>query len=190
MFPLSPCSQGKKRLFSLKCLFLWLVLCFSIFELRSIDCKHYDFGNGTCPFGNSCFYKVQILWCLCVFRIWCQVICCHSGKMTISFWNNGSFDRINRHLWVRLGWVGTWAAPKHTELQVLSEPLINLLTIGRAKKFDESFKKSKNATFGIWTCISLTRGNCWGGKHPPPPTLRLLVRVTKEQKKVGAPRER
>ncbi|NP_001334310.1 CCCH zinc finger familyprotein [Solanum lycopersicum] len=28
-------------------------------KLRSIDCKHYDFGNGTCPFGNSCFYKHQ-----------------------------------------------------------------------------------------------------------------------------------
>lgn len=26
-------------------------------KLRTIDCKHYDFGNGTCPFGNSCFYK-------------------------------------------------------------------------------------------------------------------------------------
>ncbi|KAF5938330.1 hypothetical protein HYC85_022589 [Camellia sinensis] len=23
----------------------------------SIDCKHFDFGNGTCPFGTSCFYK-------------------------------------------------------------------------------------------------------------------------------------
>ncbi|KAM3358423.1 putative RING-type E3 ubiquitin transferase C3H69 [Capsicum galapagoense] len=28
-------------------------------KLRTIDCKHYDFGNGTCPFGNSCFYKHQ-----------------------------------------------------------------------------------------------------------------------------------
>ncbi|KAM7509000.1 hypothetical protein LguiA_019453 [Lonicera macranthoides] len=27
-------------------------------KLRSIDCKHFDFGNGTCPFGTSCFYKV------------------------------------------------------------------------------------------------------------------------------------
>ncbi|KAL8542341.1 hypothetical protein ACS0TY_003276 [Phlomoides rotata] len=26
-------------------------------KLRSIDCKHFDFGNGTCPFGTSCFYK-------------------------------------------------------------------------------------------------------------------------------------
>ncbi|KAH8520048.1 hypothetical protein H0E87_001492 [Populus deltoides] len=23
----------------------------------SIDCKHFDFGNGNCPFGTSCFYK-------------------------------------------------------------------------------------------------------------------------------------
>ncbi|EOA31026.1 hypothetical protein CARUB_v10014172mg [Capsella rubella] len=26
-------------------------------KLRSIDCKHFNFGNGSCPFGASCFYK-------------------------------------------------------------------------------------------------------------------------------------
>ncbi|WCJ18954.1 E3 ubiquitin-protein ligase makorin [Euphorbia peplus] len=26
-------------------------------KLSSIDCKHFDFGNGNCPFGSSCFYK-------------------------------------------------------------------------------------------------------------------------------------
>ncbi|XP_047336377.1 putative RING-type E3 ubiquitin transferase C3H69 [Impatiens glandulifera] len=26
-------------------------------KLSSIDCKHFDFGNGTCPFGTSCFYR-------------------------------------------------------------------------------------------------------------------------------------
>nr|XP_043609691.1 putative RING-type E3 ubiquitin transferase C3H69 [Erigeron canadensis] len=26
-------------------------------KLRSIDCRHFDFGNGACPFGTSCFYK-------------------------------------------------------------------------------------------------------------------------------------
>lgn len=26
-------------------------------KLRTIDCKHFNFGNGTCPFGGSCFYK-------------------------------------------------------------------------------------------------------------------------------------
>lgn len=26
-------------------------------KLRTIDCKHFDSGNGTCPFGTSCFYK-------------------------------------------------------------------------------------------------------------------------------------
>lgn len=26
-------------------------------KLRSIDCKHFRFGNGLCPFGVSCFYK-------------------------------------------------------------------------------------------------------------------------------------
>ncbi|RWW87022.1 hypothetical protein BHE74_00004172 [Ensete ventricosum] len=26
-------------------------------RLKSIDCKYFDFGNGTCPFGTSCFYK-------------------------------------------------------------------------------------------------------------------------------------
>ncbi|KAM7472496.1 hypothetical protein LguiA_010679 [Lonicera macranthoides] len=26
-------------------------------RLRSIDCKHFDYGNGSCPFGTSCFYK-------------------------------------------------------------------------------------------------------------------------------------
>ncbi|KAG9151882.1 hypothetical protein Leryth_002149 [Lithospermum erythrorhizon] len=29
-------------------------------KLRSIDCKHFDFGNGTCPFGTSCFYKHKV----------------------------------------------------------------------------------------------------------------------------------
>lgn len=26
-------------------------------SFRSIDCKYFDFGNGSCPFGTSCFYK-------------------------------------------------------------------------------------------------------------------------------------
>ncbi|KAF2544225.1 hypothetical protein F2Q68_00033068 [Brassica cretica] len=26
-------------------------------KLRSINCKHFNFGNGNCPFGGSCFYK-------------------------------------------------------------------------------------------------------------------------------------
>lgn len=26
-------------------------------KLRSIDCKHFSFGDGNCPFGTSCFYK-------------------------------------------------------------------------------------------------------------------------------------
>ncbi|KAI4385594.1 hypothetical protein MLD38_003601 [Melastoma candidum] len=26
-------------------------------KLKSIDCKHFNFGNGNCPFGTSCFYK-------------------------------------------------------------------------------------------------------------------------------------
>lgn len=26
-------------------------------KLRSIDCKHFNFGDGNCPFGTSCFYK-------------------------------------------------------------------------------------------------------------------------------------
>lgn len=26
-------------------------------KLSSIDCRHFNFGNGTCPFGTSCFYK-------------------------------------------------------------------------------------------------------------------------------------
>ncbi|KAI8910206.1 hypothetical protein EDD86DRAFT_204773 [Gorgonomyces haynaldii] len=26
-------------------------------SLKKINCKFYDFGNGTCPFGTSCFYK-------------------------------------------------------------------------------------------------------------------------------------
>ncbi|KAM7262885.1 hypothetical protein ACFE04_000568 [Oxalis oulophora] len=26
-------------------------------KLRSIDCKHFNFGNGNCPFGTSCFYR-------------------------------------------------------------------------------------------------------------------------------------
>lgn len=30
---------------------LRLVLC------SRIDCKHYNFGEGTCPFGTSCFYQ-------------------------------------------------------------------------------------------------------------------------------------
>ncbi|AQL03366.1 E3 ubiquitin-protein ligase makorin [Zea mays] len=26
-------------------------------KLKSIDCKYFDFGTGSCPFGTSCFYK-------------------------------------------------------------------------------------------------------------------------------------
>ncbi|KAK9107039.1 hypothetical protein Syun_023050 [Stephania yunnanensis] len=26
-------------------------------KLKSIDCRYFDFGNGSCPFGTSCFYK-------------------------------------------------------------------------------------------------------------------------------------
>ncbi|XP_068638438.1 E3 ubiquitin-protein ligase makorin-like [Aristolochia californica] len=26
-------------------------------KLSSIDCRYFDFGNGSCPFGSSCFYK-------------------------------------------------------------------------------------------------------------------------------------
>ncbi|GAB2216652.1 hypothetical protein Droror1_Dr00024429 [Drosera rotundifolia] len=26
-------------------------------KLKSIDCRYFDFGNGNCPFGTSCFYK-------------------------------------------------------------------------------------------------------------------------------------
>ncbi|KNC98060.1 uncharacterized protein SPPG_06474 [Spizellomyces punctatus DAOM BR117] len=26
-------------------------------KLSTIDCKHFDFGQGTCPFGTSCFYR-------------------------------------------------------------------------------------------------------------------------------------
>ncbi|GMY22394.1 putative RING-type E3 ubiquitin transferase C3H69 isoform X3, partial [Fagus crenata] len=26
-------------------------------KLKSIDCKHFDLGNGNCPSGSSCFYK-------------------------------------------------------------------------------------------------------------------------------------
>ncbi|KAJ8645195.1 hypothetical protein MRB53_006943 [Persea americana] len=26
-------------------------------KLSSIDCRYFDFGSGTCPFGTSCFYK-------------------------------------------------------------------------------------------------------------------------------------
>ncbi|OWM77200.1 hypothetical protein CDL15_Pgr028837 [Punica granatum] len=26
-------------------------------RLKLIDCKHFNFGNGNCPFGSSCFYK-------------------------------------------------------------------------------------------------------------------------------------
>ena len=25
-------------------------------SLRSVPCRHFDYGNGTCPFGTSCFY--------------------------------------------------------------------------------------------------------------------------------------
>lgn len=26
-------------------------------KLKTIDCRHYDQGRGTCPFGTSCFYR-------------------------------------------------------------------------------------------------------------------------------------
>ncbi|CAN1787625.1 Putative RING-type E3 ubiquitin transferase C3H69 [Linum perenne] len=29
-------------------------------KLSLIDCKHFNFGNGNCPFGSSCFYKHHV----------------------------------------------------------------------------------------------------------------------------------
>ena len=26
-------------------------------KLAERDCMHFDFGDGTCPFGTSCFYR-------------------------------------------------------------------------------------------------------------------------------------
>ena len=26
-------------------------------KLKAIDCKHFAFGEGACPFGSSCFYR-------------------------------------------------------------------------------------------------------------------------------------
>lgn len=26
-------------------------------KLGSMDCRYFDFGEGTCPFGTSCFYR-------------------------------------------------------------------------------------------------------------------------------------
>ncbi|KAJ3058408.1 hypothetical protein HDU99_006815, partial [Rhizoclosmatium hyalinum] len=26
-------------------------------RMNRIDCKHYNFGEGTCPFGTSCLYR-------------------------------------------------------------------------------------------------------------------------------------
>ncbi|CAJ1958823.1 unnamed protein product [Sphenostylis stenocarpa] len=31
---------------------------------KLIDCKHFDYGNGNCPFGASCFYKLIFVSCL------------------------------------------------------------------------------------------------------------------------------
>jgi hypothetical protein len=25
--------------------------------MKQIDCKHFNFGEGTCPFSTSCFYR-------------------------------------------------------------------------------------------------------------------------------------
>ncbi|OVA07008.1 zinc finger protein [Macleaya cordata] len=33
------------------------IVCSYKARLSSIDCRYFDFGNGTCPFGSSCFYK-------------------------------------------------------------------------------------------------------------------------------------
>lgn len=30
-------------------------------QLQDKDCKHFDSGNGTCPFGTSCFYRHEYL---------------------------------------------------------------------------------------------------------------------------------
>ncbi|KAL9354582.1 hypothetical protein Peur_052552 [Populus x canadensis] len=30
-------------------------------RLRQIDCKHFNFGNGSCPFGINCFYKHTVM---------------------------------------------------------------------------------------------------------------------------------
>ncbi|TVU11426.1 hypothetical protein EJB05_45012 [Eragrostis curvula] len=29
-------------------------------KLKSIDCKYFDFGTGSCPFGTSCFYRLTL----------------------------------------------------------------------------------------------------------------------------------
>ncbi|CAM8970695.1 unnamed protein product [Rhodiola kirilowii] len=29
-------------------------------KLKSIDCRHFNFGTGSCPFGTSCFYKHEV----------------------------------------------------------------------------------------------------------------------------------
>lgn len=55
--------KAKLRLF---CISVFLRLNFCVFSycssfFRSIDCKHFDFGNGSCPFGTSCFYRVKLL---------------------------------------------------------------------------------------------------------------------------------
>jgi hypothetical protein len=44
-------------------IWIWLYL-FYFFPSRLIDCKHFDSGNGNCPFGASCFYKVPYFLCL------------------------------------------------------------------------------------------------------------------------------
>lgn len=35
------------------------------FPFRLIDCKHFESGNGNCPFGASCFYKVHLSYVSC-----------------------------------------------------------------------------------------------------------------------------
>ncbi|KAH9542231.1 hypothetical protein CY35_14G105600 [Sphagnum magellanicum] len=60
--------------------------CRCISVCGDVDCKYFDYGNGTCPFGTSCFYKDIGLRSLVLLNLEAHLLCQH-GHLKL-------FDRI------------------------------------------------------------------------------------------------
>lgn len=69
-----------------------------LFFSRSIDCMHFDFGEGSCPFGTSCFYKASSLsynsrvkWSI-FFKLWSYL---HLFSLNLNFCTDNLFILIS-----------------------------------------------------------------------------------------------
>ncbi|KAG0487056.1 hypothetical protein HPP92_009151 [Vanilla planifolia] len=66
-------------------------------EARTIDCKYFDFGNDTCPFGTNCFYKENTEWvdwhrCPCKTK-------CYGEYTQLGLWAHGSLERDDEDIY-------------------------------------------------------------------------------------------